>query len=54
MLTVPCSLYCIFLGVNISADALELQWYTGKPRLYDETHKIYIGTILVSECLCCY
>ena len=36
MLTVPCSLYCIW--VSISADALELEWYTGKPRMYDETN----------------
>ena len=37
MLTVPCSLY--YIWVLISADALELEWYTGKPRMYDETHK---------------
>ena len=37
-LLVPCSLYCIW--VSISAD---VEWYTGKHRMYDETHKIYIA-----------
>ena len=42
MLLVPCSLYCI--GVSISAIYIrKLEWYTRKPRMYDETHKIYIA-----------
>ena len=43
MLTVPCSLYCIW--VSISADILELGWYTGKPRMYNETHQIQVALI---------
>ena len=46
MLTVPCSLYCIW--VSISADVLELEWYTRKPRMYDETHQIQIA--LITKC----
>ena len=46
MLTVPCSLYCNW--VSISADVHELECYTGKPRMYDETHQILIA--LITKC----
>ena len=46
MLTVPCSLYCNW--VSISADVLELECYTGKPRMYDETHQVQIT--LITKC----
>ena len=46
MLTVPCSLY--YIWVSMSADTLELQWYTGKPKMYDETHQVQIA--LITKC----
>ena len=43
---VPCSV--CFVCVSISTNVRELEGYTGKPRMYDETHKIQ--SALITKC----
>ena len=41
----------LYLGVTISRfiqKSVELEWHTGKPRIYDETHQIPLASI--TEC----